>query len=180
MQGFIPLLQRQKETRQERLWRVPTSSGSSDLRGKLLSLQSMSLSQNRQSLKTLLGPEQTPCFRPQVARAASMAPAVPRCAAARTAPTATTSAAGVPAGRASWGRAASSVSLRLPFPLFSLLLRDFFFLLLVFFSSSRVSGRDVRLRLPAAVRVHEQRHVRLRDGDVLLQRGLQRDPLRPG
>lgn len=64
---------------------------------------------------------------------------------------------------------------------FSLLLPSFvyffFFTGFAMLCPSRMSSRDVRLRLPAAVRVHEQRHVRLRDGDVLLQHRLQRHPL---
>lgn len=47
-------------------------------------------------------------------------------------------------------------------------------------SLCRVSGGDVWLRLPAAVWVYEQRHLRLRDGNLLLQHRLQRHPLRPG
>lgn len=47
---------------------------------------------------------------PQVVLRVSTAPCVLRCAAARMAPTVTTSAASAPAGRASLGRAVSSVS----------------------------------------------------------------------
>lgn len=43
-----------------------------------------------------------------------------------------------------------------------------------------MSRGDVWLRLPAAVWVHEQRHVWLRDGNLLLQHRLQRHPLWPG
>ncbi len=44
----------------------------------------------------------------------------------------------------------------------------------------RVSCWDVWLRLPATVWVYEQRHLRLRDGNLLLQHRLQRHPLWPG
>lgn len=56
--------------------------------------------------------EKRPVSPPQVAPPGSTAPTAPRCAAARTAPTATTWTVSVPAGRASSGRAASSVSVQ--------------------------------------------------------------------
>ena len=143
------------------------------------------------------------CVRLQDVLQASTALSVLRCVAVRTGPTVTTSAVSVPAGRASSDRAVSSVSVH------TSLHQTFSFTdvrisgdnpincrqtiavwsvhpavrsegVLKLCSLRRVSGGDVWLRLPAAVWVYEQRHLRLRDGNLLLQHRLQRHPLRPG